>query len=164
MLCLGLVAGTASLAHAREMTEFPKVRLQTLDKGTARTMTFDTQVGNTVKFGKLYMKVLSCQNSAPVDQPESAAFIQIWEVTPTQQAQWLFSGWMFASSPALSAMDHPLYDVWVVNCLADENAPKPPETTPPAPSEGEATTITPPAQAAPVIPVEEEVDMLEEVR
>lgn len=112
-------------------------------------MTFDAKVGNTLKFGKIYMKVLSCQKSAPTDQPESAAFLQIWEVTPEQKPEWVFSGWMFASSPALSAMDHPLYDVWVVDCLPDEN------TLPPAPIAPPAQTTTPTAEDTPV--VEEEV-------
>lgn len=137
LLCVG-TAGILSFAvyqpsHAREMTPYPKVRLQTLDKGTARTMTFDAQVGNTLKFGKIFMRVQSCQKSAPIDEPESAAFLQVWEMPREQEPVWIFSGWMFASSPALSAMDHPVYDVWVVECIGDEpeiadQAVKTPET------------------------------------
>lgn len=115
-------------------------------------MTFDAKVGNTLKFGKLYMKVLSCQKSAPTDQPESAAFIQIWEITPEQKPEWVFSGWMFSSSPALSAMDHPLYDVWVVDCLPDENATPPQVATVPNETTAEgatATTETPVTEEAP---------------
>jgi hypothetical protein len=104
------------------MNDKSHVKLQSLDKVTARTMTFEAQVGSTVKFGPLFIKIQSCRKSDPIDNPESAAFLQIWEVTPEEKAQWVFSGWMFASSPALSSMDHPIYDVWVLDCLQIENA------------------------------------------
>jgi hypothetical protein len=127
-LMLLLFAGSAS---AREMENYPVVKLQSLDKVTARTMTFEANVGNTVKFGSLYIKIQACAKAPPVEQPESAAFLQIWETKstsendsisvkeqpPKEEAQWIFSGWMFASSPALSHMDHPIYDVWVLDCL-----------------------------------------------
>ncbi len=106
-----------TLSFAREMTEFPRVKLQSLDKGTARTITFDAKVGSTIRFGPLYIRVQSCQKSSPIDQPESAAFLQIWEVDTNKEPQWVFSGWMFASSPGLSPMDHAIYDVWVLDCL-----------------------------------------------
>ncbi len=105
--------------QARTMTEYPRVKLQSLDKATARTMTFEAKIGSTLKFGPLYMKVQSCQKSSPIDQPESAAFLQIWEVDTNTKAQWVFSGWMFSSSPGLSSMEHPIYDVWVIDCLDD---------------------------------------------
>ncbi|HEY1095815.1 MAG TPA: DUF2155 domain-containing protein, partial [Alphaproteobacteria bacterium] len=102
--------------------------LQTLDKVTARTGTITVPVGETVAIGPLFLQVKTCQHSAPLEQPESAAFLQVWEATPKDTmaadktkgvSQWVFSGWMFASSPALSAMDHPIYDIWVLNCKSD---------------------------------------------
>ena len=84
-------------------------------------MTFEASIGEILKFGPLYMKVQSCQKSSPIDEPESAAFIQVWEVDKNEEAKWVFSGWMFASSPSLSPMDHPIYDVWVLDCLDDES-------------------------------------------
>lgn len=109
--------GMTSNTSAREMAEYPRVKLQSLDKVTAHTMTFEANVGSTLKFGPLYMKVQSCQKSSPIDDPESAAFIQIWEGETDNTSKWVFSGWMFASSPGLSAMDHPIYDVWVIDCM-----------------------------------------------
>ncbi len=106
-------------AFARDFTEYPNVKLQSLDKATARTMTFEAKVGSTLKFGPLYMKVQSCQKSSPLDDPESSAFLQIWEVDTNKESHWVFSGWMFSSSPGLSPMDHPIYDVWVIDCLGD---------------------------------------------
>lgn len=105
-------------AHAqKEMTEFPRVRLQTLDKATARTETFNVRVGSTVNFGPLYIRPKICKKSSPLEEPESASFLEVWEIDSKEKAEWVFSGWMFASSPALSAMDHPIYDVWVLDCL-----------------------------------------------
>ena len=137
LLTLILITGfSAGIASARTMTEYPRVRLQSLDKATARTMTFEARVGSTLKFGPLYIRVQSCQKSSPIDEPESAAFIQIWEVDTEDNAEWVFSGWMFASSPALSPMDHPIYDVWVLDCLDAETAEKAINTIP-IPDDGE---------------------------
>ena len=116
----GALVLAVSPASAREMESFPVVKLQSLDKITARTLTFEARVGSTVKFGPIYIKVQACQKAPPVEAPESAAFLQIWEVTPKDESKWIFSGWMFASSPALSYMDHPIYDVWVLDCLAQK--------------------------------------------
>jgi len=120
------------------MEDYPAVTLQGLDKSTARTMTFEAKVGDTVRYGPLYVRVQACRKNPPIEKPESAAFLQVWEVPPeTQSSEWVFSGWMFASSPALSAMDHPVYDVWVLGCTGreDEEAPPPaaaPEAEPSA--------------------------------
>ncbi len=118
--------GNIKGAYAREMEEYPRIKLQSLDKITARTMTFEANVGDTLKFGPLYIKIMSCQKSLPIEEPESAAFLQIWEIDKNKESKWVFSGWMFASSPSLSAMDHPIYDVWVIDCLdkIDENKSK----------------------------------------
>lgn len=112
-----------------EMTDFPVVKLQSLDKASARTMTFEARVGSTVKFGPIYIKVQACRKASPIEPPESASFLQIWEVTPKGESVWIYSGWMFASSPALSPMDHPIYDVWVLDCLERKSTDPVPEKT-----------------------------------
>jgi hypothetical protein len=111
------------------MEDMPYVKLRSLDKITARTVTFEARVGSTVKFGPLYIKTQACRKAPPIAQPESASFLQIWEMVPAPETaadkqqepvpQWVFSGWMFASSPAISSMDHTIYDVWVLDCLED---------------------------------------------
>lgn len=107
-------------SFASLMDDYGSVKLQSLDKVSARTLTFEAKVGETVKYGPLYIKIQACRKAPPLEQPESAAFLQIWEIPPeTGEAEWIFSGWMFASSPALSAMDHPVYDVWVIDCMGD---------------------------------------------
>jgi len=102
------------------MEDYPIVKLRSLDKVTARTQTFQANVGSTVKFGSLFIKVQACRKAPPVEQPESASFLQVWEMTQEGKAEWVFSGWMFASSPGLSHMDHPIYDVWVLDCLSEK--------------------------------------------
>ncbi len=106
--------------HAREMMDYPIVKLRSLDKVTARTITFEASVGSTLKFGSLYIKAQACRKAPPIEQPEAAAFLQVWEITPEDKSEWVYSGWMFASSPGLAHMDHPVYDVWVLDCLEDQ--------------------------------------------
>lgn len=98
----------------------PVVKLRSLDKITARAETFEASVGATVKFGSLYIKPRTCQEASPLEKPESASFLQIWEMSTEDEPEWVFSGWMYASSPGLSSMDHPIYDVWVLGCLEKE--------------------------------------------
>ena len=90
--------------------------LQGMDKVTARVSTIEAPVGTVVKFGALEIIARNCDKRPPEETPESAAFLDIWEVHPGEAAVSLFRGWMFASSPALSAMEHPVYDVWVLDC------------------------------------------------
>ena len=90
--------------------------LQGMDKVTARVSTIEAPVGTVVKFGALEIIARTCDKRPPEETPESAAFLDIWEVHPGEAAVSLFRGWMFASSPALSAMEHPVYDVWVLDC------------------------------------------------
>ncbi len=90
--------------------------LQGLDKVTARVSTIEAPVGRTVRFGSLEIIARTCDKRPPEETPESAAFLDIWESHPGEAAVTLFRGWMFASSPALSAMEHPVYDVWVLDC------------------------------------------------
>ncbi len=115
--------GSIQLSYA-DMIDYPEIKIQVLNKSTARTATIDGKVGQTIEYGSLFIKVQSCRKSEPLDKPENAAFLQIWEVpVGKKKSEWAFSGWMFSSSPAVSAMDHAVYDVWVLQCF-DSNAVK----------------------------------------
>jgi hypothetical protein len=94
------------------------VVLQALDKVTARISVVNVPVGGTARFGSLLIAARACQKSPPEEPPEAAAFLEITETPVGGIASSLFSGWMFASSPALSALEHPVYDVWVKDCKA----------------------------------------------
>jgi hypothetical protein len=102
------------------------VIMQGLDKVTARVSTFPAPLGATVRFGALSITVHSCERTPPEEPPESSVFLEIIEIRPDEPSVPLFSGWMFASSPALSALEHPVYDVWVLECqrTADAKPPK----------------------------------------
>jgi hypothetical protein len=93
------------------------VELQGLDKVTARTSTFQVSIGETVKFGALVITVQACDRTPPTEPPESTVFLDIYEAREGETPTDLFHGWMFASSPALNALEHPVYDVWALACL-----------------------------------------------
>jgi len=113
------LAGTAAAAPVpSQMVDRPAARVQSLDKVTARTSTFDIAVGDTKAFGNLRITVRACKENPPIEAPESAAFLEVVETKPDSNAESVFTGWMFASSPALSAMEHPIYDIWVLSCVA----------------------------------------------
>ena len=141
-ITLVLWAGAAS---AEEMTPEPTAVMQGLDKITARVSRFDARVGQPVRFGTLSVLVRDCEKSAPEERTENAAFVQIDETRPKEQTQRLFSGWMFSSSPALSALEHPVYDVNLLECKAPPAPPAPAAaSTPSAPrSAGRSRGKTP---------------------
>jgi len=90
------------------------VVLQTLDKVTARIGTLDVALDHDVRLGSLVIRPRACVMNPPEAAPESAAFLEIDD--SRNAASRVFAGWMFASSPALSALQHPVYDVWVKTC------------------------------------------------
>ncbi len=100
--------------------------LQGLDKVTARTQRFYAPVGETTRFGTLGITVGDCLVNTPDAPPEAAAYLTIIDHKPGQSEQKLFAGWMFASTPALSAMDDGVYDVRVLACtmVQGSSAPK----------------------------------------
>ena len=103
-------------AAAAEMTREPTAIIQGLDKVAARVSRFEAPVGRAVHYGKLLVLVRDCERSAPEDRPENAAFVEIYEERPGEAKERLFAGWMFSSSPALSALEHPVYDVTLLEC------------------------------------------------
>lgn len=90
--------------------------LQGLDKVTARVSTFNVPLDRPTRFGTLEITLRACHKRPPEEPPESAAFLEIRELRLGEQPRPLFSGWMFASSPALNPLQHPVYDVWVLDC------------------------------------------------
>ncbi len=90
--------------------------LQGLDKVTARVSTFSAAIGVPVRFGTLEIVADTCVKRPPEEPPETAAFLDIYEIRPDQPRQKIFSGWMFASSPGLNPLEHPVYDVWLKDC------------------------------------------------
>lgn len=128
-----LASIAASIAAAAPtMTREPVAVLQGLDKITARVSKFDAPVGRAVTFGTLSIVVRDCEKSTPEERPENAAFIQIYETRPGEKPERRFSGWMFSSSPALSALEHPVYDVNLLECAGATAPPAAAATSSPA--------------------------------
>ena len=94
-----------------------RVILQGMDKITGRVRELSFPVGESIDFGELTITVDKCMTRTPEETPENAAFLHI-----VQNEKELFSGWMFSSNPAISAMEDPVYDIWVVECVSE--APK----------------------------------------
>ena len=103
------------IASSSQWIEGNKLVIQGLDKITARIQTFEVDVGKTYKFGVLDIFVERCVFSKPIFKPESLAFIKIKD-NSDRLSEVKFSGWMFASSPALNALENPVYDVSILDC------------------------------------------------
>lgn len=93
-----------------------KAKLQALNKITARAYPLEAEVGKPVKFGNLTITLKRCWKAPQDQEPESKALLDVWEQVPGEEKKEIFYGWMFASSPSLSAMEHPVYDVRVLEC------------------------------------------------
>lgn len=97
------------------------VVLQGLDKVTGKVYSVDVPIGVLVEFGSLKIIVHKCHKSAPEDAPESVAWLTIVKNISVEEEQVIFEGWMFGSSPAVSCLEDPVYDVWIKEC---KNLPK----------------------------------------
>ena len=126
--CLAAIVLTSVLAMSAQaaMILEPIAVLQGLDKVAAKVSQIETKVGASVNFGTLSIVVRDCETAPPDAPPDNVAFIQIYETPPGEQTKRLFSGWMFSSSPALSALEHPVYDVNLLECKgAAPSSPNP---------------------------------------
>jgi hypothetical protein len=122
MLRSTVIAGLVSLAlfapaKAEDIPTAIAV-LQGLDKVTARVKTFEVPINSSTRFGTLSITVRACYTRPPEETPENTAFLEITDLRTGEAALDVFRGWMFSSSPALSAAEHPVYDVWVLECRA----------------------------------------------
>jgi len=93
------------------------VILQGLDKVTARVYRIPIKFDVPIEFGTLIVTARACEKKPPEEPPESTAFLEIRESIDATDNRLLFSGWMFASAPGISALEHPVYDVWVLDCV-----------------------------------------------
>jgi len=110
-----------------------------LDKITGRTIAFDAAIGETVQFGALQVTARACYTRPPTEATNTDAFVEVDEVTLQGEIKRIFTGWMFASSPGLHAVEHPIYDIWLTDCAqpaggAVAQAPAPPSAAGPAAS------------------------------
>ena len=101
-----------------------------LDKITGRIINFDAAIGETVQYGALQVTPRACYTRPPTETPNTDAFVEVDEVTLQGEVKRIFTGWMFAASPGLHAVEHPIYDVWLTDCknpvVAAAAPPEPP--------------------------------------
>jgi len=120
------------------------VILRGLDKITGRAIDVAAPIGLPVRFGSLTITARYCYTVPPEEPPETEAFIQIDDGKQGEQPKRVFSGWMFASTPALSALEHPVYDVWVITCKTDQPGPAEAAPLPQTPAPAKVPVEEPP--------------------
>ena len=115
-----------------------KASFSGLDKITGRIINFDEDIGETVQFGALRVKTDACYTRPATEAANTDAFVEVDEITLQGEVKRIFSGWMFAASPGLHGVEHPIYDIWLTDCKGPETTvvtaqPEAPKPTPPPP-------------------------------
>lgn len=123
---VALVAGilAASTAEAARIAN-PVAVFSGLDKITGRITTFDVYVNETVQFGALQVTPRACYSRDDTEQQKVDGFVEVDEITLDRRIRRIFTGWMFADSPGLNAVEHPIYDVWLKECKQKSDVPAP---------------------------------------
>jgi hypothetical protein len=125
-----------------------KASFSGLDKITGRIINFDEDIGETVQFGALRVKTDACYTRPATEAANTDAFVEVDEITLQGEVKRIFSGWMFAASPGLHGVEHPIYDIWLTDCKNPDTtvvSAAPPE--PPKPAPPPAQRRAPPRQA-----------------
>ena len=107
-----------------------------LDKITGRIISFDAAIGETVQFGALQVTARVCYTRPPTEATNTDAFVEVDEVTLKGEIKRIFTGWMFAASPGLHAVEHPIYDVWLTDCASPASPAPVAQSTPPVAAAG----------------------------
>ena len=116
-LCLAALVLGLSLGQAEaEIIKNPIAVFAALDKVTGRISHLEIPLNQTVEFGALKVTPRVCDSRPPTEAPNTTSFVEVDEVTLTGDVQRIFTGWMFAESPGLNAVEHPVFDVWLTDC------------------------------------------------
>ena len=121
------VAGLAltPVAASAARIENPVAAFSGIDKITGRITTFDVYVNETVQFGALQVTPKACYSRDQSEAQKIDGFVEVDEITLDRKIRRIFTGWMFADSPGLNAVEHPVYDVWLTECKAKSDVPPP---------------------------------------
>jgi hypothetical protein len=139
---------TGSLQPSDEVVSEPpstkvtnkKATFSGLDKITGRIINFDEDIGETVQFGALRVKTSVCYTRPSTEAANTDAFVEVDEITLQGEVKRIFSGWMYAASPGLHGVEHPVYDIWLTDCKGPDQTivsaqPEPPKPPPPPPAQ-----------------------------
>ncbi|CDX31397.1 conserved exported hypothetical protein [Mesorhizobium plurifarium] len=144
-----LLASTAAFAAAQapapapaasDRVTNPVAEFAGIDKITGRIITFDVYIDETVQFGALQVTPRVCYSRPDTEQPKTDSFVEVDEITLDRKIRRIFTGWMFAESPGLNAVEHAVYDVWLKGCKQKSDVPPP--------TAAKADTAKPKTQAA----------------
>src|SRR5436309_7985436 len=125
-----------------------KASFSGLDKITGRILNFDEDIGETVQFGALRVKTNACYTRPATEAANTDAFVEVDEITLQGEVKRIFSGWMFAASPGLHGVEHPIYDIWLTDCkVPDTTVVSAAPTEPPKPAPPPAQKRAAPKQA-----------------
>jgi hypothetical protein len=124
MLVIGVSAFSALPAEAARIAN-PVAVFSGLDKITGRITTFDVYLNETVQFGALQVTPKACYSRDDTEQQKVDGFVEVDEITLDRRIRRIFTGWMFAASPGLNAVEHPIYDVWLKECKQKSDVPAP---------------------------------------
>ncbi len=144
-LACATVAGLAALAAPHpafaDKISNPVAVFDGLDKITGRIISFEVAINETVQFGALQITPRVCYSRPPTEAPQTDVFAQVDEIDEQKQLKRIFSGWMFADSPGLHGIEHPIFDIWLTECKggttiihdapqAEASVPNPDESPP----------------------------------
>jgi hypothetical protein len=124
------IAGAAVAQESTEGAELPRTEnpvaeFAGIDKITGRIISFDVYMNETVQFGALQVTPRVCMSSPENAEPKTDSFVEVDEITLDRKIRRIFSGWMFAESPGLNAVEHAVYDVWLKSCKQSSEVPPP---------------------------------------
>ena len=153
---LAALAAIASIglspANAERISN-PVAEFTGVDKITGRIITFDVYIDETVQFGALQVTPRVCYSRPDTEEPKTDSFVEVDEITLDRKIRRIFTGWMFAESPGLNAVEHAVYDVWLKGCKQKSDVPPPDsaksDTPPAAEPAAAASDASAPADAAP---------------
>ena len=125
---LAMVAGGIAMAPMPSKAariENPVATFSGIDKITGRITSFDVYIGETVQFGALQVTPKVCYSRDDTEAQKITSFVEVDEITLDRKIRRIFTGWMFADSPGLNAVEHPVYDVWLTECKTKSDVPPP---------------------------------------
>jgi hypothetical protein len=125
-----------------------KASFSGLDKITGRIINFDEDIGETVQFGALRVKTDACYTRPATEAANTDAFVEVDEITLQGEVKRIFSGWMYAASPGLHGVEHPIYDIWLVDCKVPDQTVVSAQPDPPKPPQPPAQKRPPPQKQA----------------
>ncbi|MGU3398652.1 DUF2155 domain-containing protein [Brucellaceae bacterium D45D] len=120
-----MAVGVSFHAARAERISNPVAEFSGLDKITGRITTFDIYINETVQFGALQVTPKVCYSRTEDEAPRTDSFVEVEEITLDRKIRRIFTGWMFADSPGLNAVEHPIYDVWLKDCKQASKVPAP---------------------------------------